>query len=153
MYSLWNRIRPRALIQNQHIREIINARKMPNKHNKEDPSHYCNSPGMPLVEFMYLVFTHMPGKSCCRWLRSSLLCLCDIFWALINSLVCCISLWQKNNNKKIGNYLLNSPWASREGDKGIGVSFVAVFLAESLWPELLNIVETCRTLNWNAKRL
>ena len=44
---------------------------------------------VPLVEFMYLVFTGMPGESSCRWLWSLLLCLCDIFfWALINSLVC-----------------------------------------------------------------
>ena len=31
------------------------------------------------VEFMYLVFTRMPGKSYCRRLRSLLLCLCDVF--------------------------------------------------------------------------
>ena len=39
------------------------------------------------------VFTCMPGEaeSYCRWLRSLLLCLCDVFWALINSLVCWFS--------------------------------------------------------------
>ena len=37
---------------------------------------------------MYLVFTCMPGESYHRWLRSLLLYLCYIFWALINSLVC-----------------------------------------------------------------
>ena len=36
---------------------------------------------------MYLVFTCMPGKSYCGGLRF-LLCLCDIYRALINSLVC-----------------------------------------------------------------
>ena len=41
----------------------------------------------PQVEFMYLVFTRMPGESCCRRLRS-LLYLCYVFPALINSLVC-----------------------------------------------------------------
>ena len=41
-----------------------------------------------LVEFMYLVFTCMPGVSYCRRLMSLLLCLCDVFWALVNSLVC-----------------------------------------------------------------
>ena len=41
-----------------------------------------------LVEFMSLIFTCMPAESYCWWLRSLLLCLCDIFWALINSLVC-----------------------------------------------------------------
>ena len=37
---------------------------------------------------MYLVFTRMPGESYHRRLRSLLLCLCDVFRALINSLVC-----------------------------------------------------------------
>ena len=56
---------------------------------------YSNSPSMqvntiedvPSVEFMHLVFTRMPGESCCRWLRSLLLCLCDVFLVLLNSLV------------------------------------------------------------------
>ena len=39
---------------------------------------------VPLVEFMYLVFTQ--GESHSRRLRS-LLCLCDVFWTLLNSLV------------------------------------------------------------------
>ena len=43
---------------------------------------------VPLVEFMYLVFTRMPGDSYRRRLRSLLWCLCDVFRALINSLVC-----------------------------------------------------------------
>ena len=34
---------------------------------------------VPLMEFMYLVFTHMPHESCHRQLGSLLLCLCDIF--------------------------------------------------------------------------
>ena len=41
-----------------------------------------------MLEFMYLVFTRMPGESY-RWRhRSLLLWLCDVFRALINSLVC-----------------------------------------------------------------
>ena len=36
------------------------------------------------VEFMYFVFTIIPGDSYRRWFRS--LCLCDVFQALINSL-------------------------------------------------------------------
>ena len=43
---------------------------------------------VPLVEFMYLVFTRMPGESYRRRLRSLLLYLCYVFRALINSLVC-----------------------------------------------------------------
>ena len=42
---------------------------------------------VPLVVFMYLVFTRMPGESYLRLLRSLLLCLCDVFRALITSLV------------------------------------------------------------------
>ena len=43
---------------------------------------------VPLGEFMYLVFTRMPGESCRRRLRSLLSCLCDVFRALISSPVC-----------------------------------------------------------------
>ena len=41
-----------------------------------------------LVEYMYLVFTRMPCESYRRRLRSLLLCLCDVYRALIYSLVC-----------------------------------------------------------------
>jgi len=44
-----------------------------------------------LMEFMYLVFTRMPGESYRRRLRSLLLHLCYVFRALINSLVCWFS--------------------------------------------------------------
>ena len=43
---------------------------------------------VPLVEFMCLVFTRMPGESYRRRLGSLLLYLCYVFWALINSHVC-----------------------------------------------------------------
>ena len=43
---------------------------------------------VPLMEFMCLVFTHMPGKNYSRRLRSLLLCLRDVFWAPVNSLAC-----------------------------------------------------------------
>ena len=46
------------------------------------------SEDVPLVEFMYLVFTRMPGESYRRRLRSLLLYLSYVFRALINSLVC-----------------------------------------------------------------
>ena len=46
---------------------------------------------VPLVKFMYPVFTRIPGESYHRWLRSLLLCLCDVFQVLINSLVCWFS--------------------------------------------------------------
>ena len=40
-----------------------------------------------LAEFLCLVFTHMPGESYSRRLGSLLLCLCDVFRSVINSLV------------------------------------------------------------------
>ena len=43
--------------------------------------------GVPLAEVMYLVITRMPCESYRRRLRSLLLSLCDVFRALINSLV------------------------------------------------------------------
>ena len=43
---------------------------------------------IPQVDFVYLVFARMPGESYRRQLGSLLLCLCDVFRALINSLVC-----------------------------------------------------------------
>ena len=44
-----------------------------------------------LLEFMYFVFTRMPGESYRRQLRS-LLCLRDVFRTLINSLVCRLNM-------------------------------------------------------------
>ena len=41
---------------------------------------------VPLAEFMYFVFTRMPGESYRRRLGSLFLCLCGVFWTLINSL-------------------------------------------------------------------
>jgi len=41
-----------------------------------------------LVEFIYLVFTGILGVNHRSRVGSLLLCLCEVFWALINSLVC-----------------------------------------------------------------
>jgi len=41
---------------------------------------------VPLAEFMYLVFTHMPSESYCRWLRSLLLYLLHILKANLTPL-------------------------------------------------------------------
>ena len=43
---------------------------------------------IPLVKFMYLVFTRMPGESYRRRFRSLLLYLCYVFRTLINSPAC-----------------------------------------------------------------
>ena len=47
-----------------------------------------SSKDVPLVEFIYLVFTRMQDESYKRRLGSLLLCLCDVFQALIDALVC-----------------------------------------------------------------
>ena len=98
-------------MQNQHTRELISARKTSHKHNNKDLSrlrevrqaevHPQNEAvplvfeavplvfeDVPLVEVMYLVFARMPCESYRSRLGSLLLCLCDVFGALINSLVC-----------------------------------------------------------------
>ena len=54
---------------------------------KEMASELCMSISYLWWEFMYFVFTCIPGESCPRWLRS-LLSLCDVFRMLITSLVC-----------------------------------------------------------------
>ena len=43
---------------------------------------------VPLVEFMYHVFTRMPGESYRRRIRSLLLSLYYVLRALVNSLLC-----------------------------------------------------------------
>ena len=43
---------------------------------------------VPVVEFMYLEFTRMQSERYCRRDMSLLLRLCDVFRALLNSLVC-----------------------------------------------------------------
>ena len=48
---------------------------------------WVNVPDVPLLEFMYLVFTRMPGESYRSDSVVLLLCLCDVFPALINSFV------------------------------------------------------------------
>ena len=82
---------PRALVQNQHTRELISAQKTSHKHNNKDPSRLKGASffeDVHLVEFMRLVFTRMPGESYRRQLRSLLLGYCDVCRALIISLVC-----------------------------------------------------------------
>ena len=48
----------------------------------------CSFLRMYLLELMYLVFTRIPDENYLRRLRSFLLCLCDVFLALINRAFC-----------------------------------------------------------------
>ena len=50
-------------------------------------TQFLNSVPQSLVEFMYIVFTRMPGESYRRRLMSLLQYLCYVFRALISSLV------------------------------------------------------------------
>ena len=54
---------------------------------------------VPLVEVMYFVFTRMAGENYHRRLWS-LLSLCDVFQALINSLVCCYNCYPTKQKQK-----------------------------------------------------
>ena len=93
-------------IQRQHTKELISTWKTSHKHNNKDlrclqslpPGMRVNTRDINPTRgtFKYLVFIRMPRESYCGWLRSLLLCLYDIFCALINSLVywfCMYMLW------------------------------------------------------------
>ena len=47
---------------------------------------FLKNEDVPLAEFMYLVFTRMPGESCRRRLGSLLLYLCYVFQAQVQQL-------------------------------------------------------------------
>ena len=70
---------PAQVSESEALYRRQNLQKYPDESQFED---------VPLVEFMYFVFTRMHGESYCRRLRYLLLCLCGIFEMLINSLVC-----------------------------------------------------------------
>ena len=95
---------------------------------------------VPLVEFMYLVFTCMPGGSCHRWLRSLLLCLCDVFQVLINSLVCWVYM------STLGLILFQIVYTSVKGSTD---SVIDSFLIHSDW--FLFDMSVFRL--WHARRL
>ena len=76
-----------APVQNQQTRELISAWKasvftQTQQQRPESP--------VPLVVFMYFLFTHMPGESHRRGLRFLSSCLCDIFWAFK---LLCLLIW------------------------------------------------------------
>ena len=107
--KIWNGTRARVLVQNQHTRELISARKTSDKHNNKTwvvyvPFIYSRVRwvtvgllrslllrlsdvfrALRLYTFFYLLVGQVSYR---RRLRSLLLCLCDVFGALINSLVC-----------------------------------------------------------------
>ena len=111
-------MRPRMLMQNQRTRELISTwitykvqQQRPDlpavtltspackykvqKLHQRYTLLFCGTEDVPLVEFMYLVFTRRPGECYHRQLGSLLLCY--VFWVLTNSLVCwlrCNQLWQ-----------------------------------------------------------
>ena len=92
---------------------------------------YCNTLSdfritttKPLVEFMYLVFTHMPGESYWRRLRSFSLRWCDIFRALINSLLFLVTLLLIFANLGLSGHLLLQVTRQNNSDKNSFRSFL-----------------------------
>ena len=79
-------------MQDDHTRESISLEICSTSISSEVHPHEVHEEEVQedvlLVEFMYLVFTRMPGESYRRRLRSLLLYLCYVFRALINSPVC-----------------------------------------------------------------
>ena len=71
------------------------------------PPSWKTPKGVPLVAFMYLVFTHMPGESDRRQFWSLLRYLSYIFWALINSLLCWF--WHPKGQHRVKEYKAEEP--------------------------------------------
>ena len=59
--------------------------------SRHDGLTYSGQEGVPLVEFMYLVFTRMQARVTVDDSGILLLCLCDVFRALMNSFMCQVS--------------------------------------------------------------
>ena len=67
---------------------------------------------------MHLVYTRMPrGSHRRRRLRSLLLCLCDVFRAVINSLVCCKTSWRMSW-KNPGQWAISRKMTRQKGQQG-----------------------------------
>ena len=67
-------------------------------------SDHKEGPGVPLVEFVYLVFTYLPGDSYSGRLGSLLLCVCDVFQALMNKLPCLLILQRLSEPCSVSDY-------------------------------------------------
>ena len=65
---------------------------------------------VPLVEFMYFVFTCMPSESYHRQPRSLLLCSCDIFWVLIKDIFLRLRTLCKNAIVKVFSGVIKASW-------------------------------------------
>ena len=77
-----------------------------------DPS---NLQAVPLLEFMYFVFTHMwdvpcviiytcmPGERFCKWFKSLLLCLFDVVWVLLTSFAFQLILCKQSRPHSVSN--------------------------------------------------
>ena len=77
--KIWNRTQPRALVQNQHTRELISVRKKSHKHINKDLSHLqLLSPGMHVMG-MYLWWS----------LRTLYLHACQVRVTVGDSGLCC----------------------------------------------------------------
>ena len=70
---------------NERSKDITQTQQLPES-PKETLTRHARVHVIVFIEL--IVFTCMPGENYHRHLRSLLLCLCDIFWVLMNSLVC-----------------------------------------------------------------
>ena len=80
--SCWSSGRPRFCVHGEFCRGVpadCNVSKLGTVTATRYVCHWRSSffEELPLVEFMFFVFTRMPGENHRRRLRSSLLCLCD----------------------------------------------------------------------------
>ena len=112
---------------------------------------------VPLVEFMYLVFTRMPGESYRKWLRSLLLYLCYVFRALINSLGCWFwaESWVVQTWIRTGWIRLLTSQANQliEGPCWHSVMSIAISGCPELWSSVLNVIRVIYVLNWRRRIL
>ena len=104
---------------------------------------------VPLVEFMYLVFTRMPCESYRRRLRS-LLYLCYVFRALINSLLCgfnsyLFSIKQKYDDDRLMFIIISVKQQPRTRQPKV---FVFVFLIPSL-TSMMELVKQNSTVSFH----
>ena len=90
VHKLRERYNPQMRVYTKYINSTRGIASNASKYkvHKLHQRYILKNQNVPQVEFVYLVFTRLPVESYSRLLRSLLLCLCDVFRALINSLVC-----------------------------------------------------------------
>ena len=74
--TIWNRARPRALVQNLHTRELVSARNTPHKHNNSNGNSSKNKVNkLYQINFWWSLYT-LYFLACQVTLGDSSLCCC-----------------------------------------------------------------------------